>query len=109
MIRAANLEDWQKRYTEGSTGEITKCFFSRVKEAYRILSRVRMTPSLAKTSQDTEDLLSTSPYCACPPDKVQDLLHVLEESPIFLKKNAEIEAGQNLEGELPRLIKRKRK
>ncbi|GBP93914.1 Putative 115 kDa protein in type-1 retrotransposable element R1DM [Eumeta japonica] len=27
VIRAASLDEWQQRYTEGGTGEITKCFF----------------------------------------------------------------------------------
>ncbi|GBP96467.1 Putative 115 kDa protein in type-1 retrotransposable element R1DM [Eumeta japonica] len=27
VIRAASLEEWQERYAEGGTGEITKCFF----------------------------------------------------------------------------------
>ncbi|GBP69840.1 hypothetical protein EVAR_89344_1 [Eumeta japonica] len=34
-----------------------------------------------------------SPYCACAPDKVHDLPHVLKECPIFVKESAETEAG----------------
>ncbi|GBP71821.1 Putative 115 kDa protein in type-1 retrotransposable element R1DM [Eumeta japonica] len=30
VIRAVSLEEWQKRYAEGDTGEITKCFFLEV-------------------------------------------------------------------------------
>ncbi|GBP60882.1 hypothetical protein EVAR_26781_1 [Eumeta japonica] len=30
VIKAASLEECQKQYAEGSTGEITKCFFSRM-------------------------------------------------------------------------------
>ncbi|GBP97789.1 hypothetical protein EVAR_90922_1 [Eumeta japonica] len=37
--------------------------------------------------------LKDSPYCACAPDKVQDVLHVLEECPIFGRERAETEAG----------------
>ncbi|GBP96045.1 hypothetical protein EVAR_63144_1 [Eumeta japonica] len=33
VIRAVSLEEWQQRYAEGSTGEITKCFFSQVEQA----------------------------------------------------------------------------
>ncbi|GBP75645.1 hypothetical protein EVAR_28857_1 [Eumeta japonica] len=33
-IRAASLDEWQQRYAEGNTGEITKCFFPRVVDAY---------------------------------------------------------------------------
>ncbi|GBP83125.1 hypothetical protein EVAR_90280_1 [Eumeta japonica] len=36
VIRAASLEEWQEQYAEGSTGEITNCFFPRVELAYRI-------------------------------------------------------------------------
>ncbi|GBP51707.1 hypothetical protein EVAR_96258_1 [Eumeta japonica] len=63
-IRAASLEEWQKRYTEGRTGEITKCFFPRVKEAYGILQRVRMTPLLREPSWDTANSLSTYTDCS---------------------------------------------
>ncbi|GBP48765.1 hypothetical protein EVAR_32785_1 [Eumeta japonica] len=35
VIRAASLEEWQQRYTEGSTGEITKRFFPRVEQWIR--------------------------------------------------------------------------
>ncbi|GBP46674.1 Retrovirus-related Pol polyprotein from type-1 retrotransposable element R1 3 [Eumeta japonica] len=100
-IRAVSLEVWQKRYVEGSTSEITKCFFLRVKEAYRILSGVGMTPFLAQALTGHSGFaqylhrfkLANSPYCACAPDKTQDLLHVLEECPIFLKERAETEVG----------------
>ncbi|GBP65855.1 Putative 115 kDa protein in type-1 retrotransposable element R1DM [Eumeta japonica] len=101
VIKAASLEEWQQRYTEGGTGEITKCFFPRVEEAYRILSRVTMTPLLAQTLTRhcgfaqylNRFKLKDSPYCACAPDKVQDVLHVLEECPIFGRECAETEAG----------------
>ncbi|GBP45243.1 hypothetical protein EVAR_28991_1 [Eumeta japonica] len=53
-IRVASLEEWQKSYSEGSAGGITKCFFPGVEEAYRILSRIQLTPFLAQalTGQD---------------------------------------------------------
>ncbi|GBP88382.1 Putative 115 kDa protein in type-1 retrotransposable element R1DM [Eumeta japonica] len=102
-IRAASLDERQQRYTEGGTGEITKRFFPRVKEAYRILSQVPMTPLLAQTLTGhggfTQYLnrfkLKDLPYCACAPSKVQDVLHVLEECPIFARERAETEAGTN--------------
>ncbi|GBP31136.1 Putative 115 kDa protein in type-1 retrotransposable element R1DM [Eumeta japonica] len=43
VIRVASLEEWQQRYAEGSTGVITKCFFPRVKQAYRVLRNMDMT------------------------------------------------------------------
>ncbi|GBP39228.1 Mariner Mos1 transposase [Eumeta japonica] len=60
-----------------------------------------MTPLLAQTLTGHGGLaqylhrfkLTNSPYCACAPDKIQDLLHVLEECSIFLKERAEIEVG----------------
>ncbi|GBP85778.1 hypothetical protein EVAR_84594_1 [Eumeta japonica] len=48
VIRAASLDEWQQRYTEGGTGEITKCFFPRVEGAYRVLSRFTITPPIAQ-------------------------------------------------------------
>ncbi|GBP08801.1 hypothetical protein EVAR_71225_1 [Eumeta japonica] len=84
-IRAASLDEWQQRYTERSTGEITKCFFPQVEEAYRILSQFMMTPLLAQTLTGHGGFaqylnrfkLKDSPYSACTSDKVQDVLHVL--------------------------------
>ncbi|GBP15051.1 hypothetical protein EVAR_6691_1 [Eumeta japonica] len=49
VIRAANLEEWQQRYAEGNTGEITKCFFPRVEQAYRVLRKIEMTSQMAQT------------------------------------------------------------
>ncbi|GBP13004.1 hypothetical protein EVAR_79338_1 [Eumeta japonica] len=100
-IRVASLDEWRQRYTEGGTAEITKCFFPRVEEAYRILSRFVMTPLLAQTLTGHGGFaqylnrfrLNDSPYCACAPDKIQDVLHVLEECPIFGRERAETEAG----------------
>ncbi|GBP32085.1 Krueppel-like factor 11 [Eumeta japonica] len=37
--------------------------------------------------------LKDSPYCAYVTDKVQDVLHVLEECPIFAREHVETEAG----------------
>ncbi|GBP27910.1 hypothetical protein EVAR_14101_1 [Eumeta japonica] len=70
-IRAASLEEWQKRYAEESTGKITNGFA-------QFLHRFK---------------LANSPYCACASDRIQNLLHVLEECPIFLKERAETEVG----------------
>ncbi|GBP92228.1 Putative 115 kDa protein in type-1 retrotransposable element R1DM [Eumeta japonica] len=101
VIRAASLDEWQQRYTEGGTGEITKCFFPRVEGAYRVLSRFTITSPIAQTLTGHGGFaqylnrfkLKDSPYCACAPDKVQDVLHVLEECPIFGRERAETEAG----------------
>ncbi|GBP88265.1 hypothetical protein EVAR_82725_1 [Eumeta japonica] len=49
VIRAASLEEWQQRYAEGSTGEVTKCFFPRVEQAYRVLRDIDMTSQVAQT------------------------------------------------------------
>ncbi|GBP33424.1 hypothetical protein EVAR_6772_1 [Eumeta japonica] len=72
-----------------------------MKEAYKILSGVQMTPLLAQIftghggfAQYLYRLkLNNSPYWVCALDKVQDLLHVLEECPIFLKERVETKAG----------------
>ncbi|GBP83163.1 hypothetical protein EVAR_59576_1 [Eumeta japonica] len=73
VIRAASLDEWQQRYTEGGTGEITKCFFPRVEGAYRVLSRFTITPPIAQTLTGHGGFaqylnrfkLKDSPYCAC--------------------------------------------
>ncbi|GBP77710.1 hypothetical protein EVAR_62045_1 [Eumeta japonica] len=48
VIRATSLKEWQERYTEGSTGELTKCFFARVETAYKVLRETEMMPTLAQ-------------------------------------------------------------
>ncbi|GBP26266.1 hypothetical protein EVAR_16120_1 [Eumeta japonica] len=35
--------------------------------------------------------LKDSPYCACDPAKIQDMLHVLEECPVFLRERVALE------------------
>ncbi|GBP22504.1 Tigger transposable element-derived protein 6 [Eumeta japonica] len=70
VIRAANLEEWQERYAEGSIGEITECFFPRMEQAFKL-----------------KDL-----YCACDLAKTQDVLHVLEECDMFLWGRTVLEA-----------------
>ncbi|GBP68559.1 COP9 signalosome complex subunit 4 [Eumeta japonica] len=69
--------------------------------AKRVLSRFTITSPIAQTLTGHGGFaqylnrfkLKDSPYCACAPDKVQDVLHVLEECPIFGRERAETEAG----------------
>ncbi|GBP42221.1 hypothetical protein EVAR_29818_1 [Eumeta japonica] len=37
VFKVGSLEKRQERCSEGSTDEITKCFFPRVEQAYRVL------------------------------------------------------------------------
>ncbi|GBP34111.1 hypothetical protein EVAR_28245_1 [Eumeta japonica] len=77
VIRTVSLEEWQERYAEESTGEITKCFFPRVELAYRVIRRMEMTSQMTQTLTGhggfTQYLrkfkLKESPYCACNPAK----------------------------------------
>ncbi|GBP90777.1 Putative 115 kDa protein in type-1 retrotransposable element R1DM [Eumeta japonica] len=120
VIRAASLEEWQERYAEGGTGEITKCFFPRVEQAYRVLRKTEMTSHLAQTltghggfSQYLHRFkLKDSPYCACDPAKIQDVLHVLEECPMFLRERVALETEIGVivgRGEFPAIIEDDRK
>ncbi|GBP96814.1 Putative 115 kDa protein in type-1 retrotransposable element R1DM [Eumeta japonica] len=115
VIRAASLEEWQERYAEGGTGEITKCFFPRVEQAYRVLRKTEMTSHLAQTltghggfSQYLHRFkLKDSPYCACDPAKIQDVLHVLEECPMFLRERVALETEIGVivgRGEFPAIV-----
>ncbi|GBP79726.1 Retrovirus-related Pol polyprotein from type-1 retrotransposable element R1 3 [Eumeta japonica] len=100
VIRAASLEEWQQRYTEGSTGEITKRLFRRVEQAYRVLRNIDMTSQVAQTLTAhvrlaqylSEFRLRDSPHCACDLAKIQDVLHVLEDCDMFLRERAALEA-----------------
>ncbi|GBP73626.1 hypothetical protein EVAR_49248_1 [Eumeta japonica] len=53
VIRAASLEEWQERYAEGITGEVTKCFFPLAEQAYRVLRQMEMTSQMAQTLRNT--------------------------------------------------------
>ncbi|GBP14733.1 hypothetical protein EVAR_9635_1 [Eumeta japonica] len=99
VIRAASMEEWQERYAEESTGEITKCFFPRVKQAYRVLRKIEMTSQIVQTLTEYGGFaqyphrfkLKDSTYYACDPAKIQDVLHVLEECPMFLRERIALE------------------
>ncbi|GBP73389.1 Retrovirus-related Pol polyprotein from type-1 retrotransposable element R1 3 [Eumeta japonica] len=99
VIRAASLEEWQQRYAEGSTGEVTKCFFPRVEQAYRVLRDIDMTSQVAQTLTGHGGFaqylfrfkLRDAPYCACDPAKIQDVLHVLEDCDMFLRERVALE------------------
>ncbi|GBP10181.1 Retrovirus-related Pol polyprotein from type-1 retrotransposable element R1 [Eumeta japonica] len=101
VIRAASLEDWQQGYTEKSMSEITKCFFLRVEQAYRFLRKIEITSQVAQTLTGHGRLaqylyrfkLRDSPYCACDPAKIYDVLHVLENCDIFHSERVALEAG----------------
>ncbi|GBP41532.1 5'-AMP-activated protein kinase catalytic subunit alpha-1 [Eumeta japonica] len=93
---AASLKEWQERYAEGSAGDITKCFFPRVEQRYRVLRKIEMTSQMAQTHGGFAQYLhrfelKDSPYCACDPAKIQDVVHVLEECPMFLRERVALE------------------
>ncbi|GBP26397.1 hypothetical protein EVAR_75529_1 [Eumeta japonica] len=58
-IRAASLDEWQQRYAEGSIAQTLTGHGGFAQCLYRFK-------------------LKNLPYCVCAPDKVQDILHVLE-------------------------------
>ncbi|GBP73996.1 Retrovirus-related Pol polyprotein from type-1 retrotransposable element R1 3 [Eumeta japonica] len=103
VMRAAILEEWQERYAEGNTGKVTKCFFPRVEQAYRILKQLEMTSQIAQTLTGYGGFahylfrfkLKDSPYCACDPAKEQDILHALEECCMFMREGADLEIEIN--------------
>ncbi|GBP77368.1 hypothetical protein EVAR_40021_1 [Eumeta japonica] len=47
--RTASLVEWQERYAEKNTDEITKCFFPRVEQAYKELQQTEMTSQITQT------------------------------------------------------------
>ncbi|GBP72815.1 hypothetical protein EVAR_40316_1 [Eumeta japonica] len=56
--------------------------------------------------------LKDSPYCACDPAKIQDVLHVLEECPMFLRERVALETEIGVivgRGEFPAIIEDDRK
>ncbi|GBP56857.1 hypothetical protein EVAR_41493_1 [Eumeta japonica] len=82
------------------------CELTRVPRETSVLTSSPGMPLLNKRRQWTvivsrccsakRFMLANSPSCACAPDKIQDLLHVLEERLIFVKERAEIEVGMGV-------------
>ncbi|GBP28251.1 hypothetical protein EVAR_19100_1 [Eumeta japonica] len=48
VIRETSLENWLERYTEGSTSEVTKCFFLRMEIGCKVLRKTEKTSHLAQ-------------------------------------------------------------
>ncbi|GBP03294.1 hypothetical protein EVAR_2698_1 [Eumeta japonica] len=101
VVRAASLEEWQQLYAEASAGEITKCFFPRVEQAYSIIRKIEMTSQVAQTLTGYGGFvnylyrfkLRDSPHCACDPTEIQDVLHVLENCDIFHREHVRWKRG----------------
>ncbi|GBP21438.1 hypothetical protein EVAR_12039_1 [Eumeta japonica] len=72
-----------------------------VEKSYRVLRDIEMTSHMAQTLTGHGGFaqylfkfkLRDSPHCACDPAKIQDVLHVLEDCDMFLRKRAALEAG----------------
>ncbi|GBP97545.1 hypothetical protein EVAR_68555_1 [Eumeta japonica] len=81
-------------------GEITKRFFPRVEQTYRVLRDIDMTSQVVQTLTGYGGFAQylfrfeqrDSPYCACDPAKIQDVLHVLEDCDMFLRERVALEA-----------------
>ncbi|GBP16456.1 hypothetical protein EVAR_72839_1 [Eumeta japonica] len=111
-LRKMGLSLILERYAEGSTGEITKCFFPRVEQAYRVLRKVEITSQMAQTLTGHGGFaqylhrfkLKDSSYCACDPAKILEVLHVLQECQCFCgsvwhwkRKSASLSGGGNFQ------------
>ncbi|GBP51478.1 hypothetical protein EVAR_44453_1 [Eumeta japonica] len=85
-------------------GEITKCFFPLVKQAYRVFRKIEMTSQVARTLTGHGGFaqylyrfkLWDSLYCACDPAKIQDVLHILEDCDMFHRERVALEAGTDV-------------
>ncbi|GBP32826.1 hypothetical protein EVAR_19678_1 [Eumeta japonica] len=73
---------------------------SRREQAYRVLRQMVMTSQMAEIFTEHGECakylhrfkLKNSPYCACDPSKIQDVLYVLEEYPTFFWERVALEA-----------------
>ncbi|GBP64964.1 hypothetical protein EVAR_36584_1 [Eumeta japonica] len=82
---------WQEWHSTENTGDITKCYLSRVEHAYSVLRLIEMYPKWRKPSQGTADSHTTSidssfkdsPYFIRDPTKEEDVLHAYEECHFF--------------------------
>lgn len=90
-IREKTLEEWQRRYTESTTGEVTKLFFPEVKKAYKIVSRIGTHALRTQLFSGHTGIkaylnrfkLADDPFCTCNDASPETILHIILECPKY--------------------------
>ncbi|XP_045484504.1 uncharacterized protein LOC123689264 [Pieris rapae] len=98
-VRRKTIEEWDKRYREGTTGGITKIFLKNVASAHKQLKEARFSPEMAQILTGhgpfAEYLcrfkLKETPECECDSGVEQTIPHLLIECPIFASSRCDLE------------------
>ncbi|XP_023953798.2 uncharacterized protein LOC112057581 [Bicyclus anynana] len=99
IIRNDTLQNWQKRYTDGSTASTTKIFLPDVHSAYKTIRDIKINPIMTQVitghggfSKYLHDFkLKDCGLCKCDADKEEEPIHLLTECPRFMKCRYELE------------------
>ncbi|KAJ2942515.1 hypothetical protein O0L34_g1979 [Tuta absoluta] len=91
LIKENTLSTWQTRYAESTQGAVTKMYFPEVKQAYKVLRKLKITNSLAQIFTGHGAFrqylhrfkLLDNPFCTCDNDSIQDTRHMFLECPRF--------------------------
>ncbi|KOB65358.1 TRASSc9 protein [Operophtera brumata] len=103
-IRETTLNKWQARYTQASSGEITKIFFPEIKSAYRILTK---TCTIALRTQLftghtgikaylNRFKLADDPFCTCDNVSPETIIHIMLKCPKYGFERYECECRMDL-------------
>ncbi|XP_062529492.1 uncharacterized protein LOC119629800 [Bombyx mori] len=98
-IRAATLDEWNRRYNSGETASITKLFFPDAKAAYKIVRKLvptYLTTQIMTGHGGFSEYLSRfkckeSPSCICDPAQSETIQHLLLVCPIHAMERFELE------------------
>lgn len=109
QIRLDTLDEWNRRYKEGTTASGTKIFFPDAVEAYRITRKIKVDHVLAQVITGhggfSEYLYrfkcKENSSCICDPKKEESIVHAIVECPVFgsQRQDLEIEIGMEIKKE----------
>lgn len=98
-IRIRSIDEWDRRYREGSTASVTKLFFPDITNSYRVVRRISPTNIITQVLTGhggfSEYLnrfkCKETPSCICEPGTLETVEHILTECPVHALKRLEIE------------------
>ncbi|XP_013165040.1 PREDICTED: uncharacterized protein LOC106115905, partial [Papilio xuthus] len=91
QIRKDSLDEWNRRYMEGTTASTTKIFFPNAIEAYKIVRKIEMEATMVQVFTGHGGFskylhrfkCKEDPSCSCESGTEQDVLHLIVDCPIY--------------------------
>lgn len=98
-IREETVREWNQRYQNGTAAAVTKLFFPDAEQAYRIITKIKLTPRLVQVFTGHGGFAAylcrfkckDSPACVCDPEVEETVSHILTDCPQFGKKRYDLE------------------